>query len=156
MVKAIRCRFALAAALWLGAAGFCVVGVQAAGAPAEVVQALGLTAGLAVCVGGDGQAGPAMAVGNDLCVQVMALDAEGVTAVRLAAAAAGLGGRVTAERLDGGRLPLVDNLANLAIVAGTSAVPAAEVARVLAPRGIAAFPAGQALPPTPPDRKSGV
>ena len=59
---------------------------------------------------------------------------------RAAISKKGLYGKVSANVFDGTSLPYVDNLVNLLVVSGASSVDGNEIARVLAPSGMAILP----------------
>ena len=85
------------------------------------------------------------ALGNDpqYVVQGLQCDPLEVDKARDAVRAKGSYGRVTIRRWPGGRLPYADNLVNLLIVDDKNCrVQPEEIARVLAPRGVAFVPEG--------------
>ena len=73
---------------------------------------------------------------------VQALDTEPARVARARATfrAAGHDGRVTANKWNGVRLPYVDNLVNLLVVADCAKLTAAEIARIVCPAGKVCFP----------------
>jgi len=135
------------------------VGGAAEEAAARLLEAAGAAGGVCAVVGAtDGDLAVALGRRGPLVVHALVAEGKRLAAVRRTIAAAGLYGRVSADLLsgagasDGGsapgaaggaRLPYAENLVNLAVVEGVSALApggswAAEVGRVLAPLGTAA------------------
>ena len=115
------------------------VSVKAEVSHHELLTASGVKGGLVVCVGCDdpqllvdfGKAGPYLVQGLDT-------DAKNVEAAKKLIQSKGIYGKVAADVFGGENLPYVDNLVNLLVVLNPGcAVPAEEVERVLAPRGVA-------------------
>jgi len=114
------------------------VSVRAAQPTVDIVRASGVPGGLVVqvgCVSADALA--TLRVSDAFLVHGLDRDAGAVSAARDSLANAGLNGRISVAQFDGIDLPYVDNLVNLLIIADPKArVPARELGRVLAPRGI--------------------
>ena len=70
-------------------------------------------------------------------IDVLLRDSDEVQAGRLVVARSGLYGRMTVREYDGKNLPYADNLVNLIVAEAASQIPAQELVRVLAPRGLA-------------------
>lgn len=83
-------------------------------------------------------------------VQALDTDPAKVELAREAIRKSGNYGRVSAAVLDGRNLPYADNLVNLVLVSGPSVqVPEEEIARVLAPRGVAIVEGKKTVKPVP-------
>lgn len=120
----------LAAVLWA------VLAQEASPTLEEILAAAPSGGGLCVLVGaGDGRLAVELARKGRLLVHVLDVDAA-VERVREMAGSSGLAGQVTAERWTSGRLPYVDNLANL-LVSRASGLSDKEALRVVAPGGVA-------------------
>jgi hypothetical protein len=117
----------------------CLTASADAGQLAEIVERTGLSGGLVVCVGGDpGLCEDAAALGDTFLVQLLDTDPAAVAKTRQALHASSVHGRITASGFDGVRLPYVDNLINLIVVADPDCrISADEIQRVLAPLGTA-------------------
>jgi len=104
-----------------------------------VLEACGMTGGLVVVVGCDdpallaglGEAGPYLVHGLDVAPSK-------IDAARRHLQDRNLYGPVTVSRWSGAQLPYVDSLVNLILMTGDAQVPAGEITRVLAPRGVIA------------------
>ena len=116
----------------------------AAGAEAQqILDAAGVKGGLIVHVGcGDGKLTAALRANESYVVHGLDADAANVAKARDALRKAGLYGKVTIDRLVGGRLPHIDNLVNLLVSEDLGKVSMAEVMRVLAPNGVAYVKSG--------------
>ena len=117
----------------------------------DPVEASGVTGGLIVHIGcGDGRVTAKLRRGPRYRVHGLDTDAAKVAAARRYIRERGLYGHVAVDTFDGKTLPYVDNLVNLVVLpnadvsaeASAKAVfrlPNEEIARVLAPRGVALF-----------------
>jgi len=104
----------------------------------EILDATGIKGGLIVHVGcGDGKLTAAFGAGDSTLVHGLDKDPQNVQEVREYIRSLNLYGKVSVDRLDGERLPYIDNLVNLLVGENLGDVPMAEVRRVLAPRGVA-------------------
>ena len=138
-----------------------LMGLGAAGQEHTVVQpkdtGVGLTnpglmeadikGGLIVHVGcGDGTLCTALGEDPNYVVQGLHRDPLAVAKARSTVRAKGNYGRVSIRHWEGESLPYADNLVNLIVVSSDeSRVSPAEIARVLAPRGVAFVPKGMAV-----------
>ena len=106
----------------------------------QILDASGVKGGLVVAIGCDSPALLAnLRAGNSYLVQGLDRDPGKVADARTYLAEKGLYGSITAARWEGARLPYVDNLVNLIVVAGdTGHIPQDELTRVLAPLGVIA------------------
>ncbi len=103
----------------------------------EILQTSGVRGGMVICLGTTSVELPlALRANTSYVVQVLARDDAQVQALRQQAQDQHLAGSVTATLLHGQRLPYVDNLVNLVVVAQDTTVPRAELLRVLAPQGV--------------------
>ncbi len=110
------------------------VEAQAAG----ILQASGVRGGLIVHLGcGDGRLTAALRAGEGLLVQGWDSDPANVAAAREYLMDKGNYGPVSVDRLNGSRLPYVDNLVNLVVVSSPTPVEREEILRVLCPGGVA-------------------
>jgi len=102
----------------------------------QILEATNIKGGLIVHVGsGDGKLTGALHTSDSYMVQGLDANTENVDKAREHIRSLGLYGPVSIERLDGKRLPYVDNLVNLVVAEDLGDVPMAEVMRVLAPGG---------------------
>ena len=110
----------------------------------HLLKQSGIQGGLVVHVGCGNEALIAAWGGEDtFTVQGLAANPGQLAKARKAIRATGRYGRVSARLWSGGALPYVDNLVNLLIVDDANTkLPKGEVARVLAPRGIALLAEG--------------
>ncbi|MBC8869050.1 MAG: PQQ-binding-like beta-propeller repeat protein [Planctomycetes bacterium] len=116
----------------------------------QILDAAGVKGGLVVAIGCDN---PALLAGlrADESYLVHGLDTDPGTVVnaRSYLREKGLYGPITVSRLQGPQLPYVDNLVNLVVVSGVSVqVSGEEIARVLAPGGVALMTQDLGLPET--------
>ena len=120
------------------------VGIQAN----DIIDQSGITGGLVVHVGvGDGKLTSSLCESDSFIVHGLDTSMENVEKARKRAASNGLGGRVAFSTFDGSNLPFIDDLANLVVVSSVECrVPGEEIARVLAPRGIALVQARSQVP----------
>jgi outer membrane protein assembly factor BamB len=103
-----------------------------------ILQAAGVRGGLVVHLGcGDGRLTAALCAGERYVVQGLEGDANQVEAAREQVRTLGRYGRVSVRRWDSPWLPYGDNLVNLVVASGECRVPGEEIARVLAPNGVA-------------------
>jgi len=117
-----------------------VVGPTAQGDTArDILAATGVRGGLVIHLGcGDGRLTAALRGGEGYLVHGLDADPANVERARRQIAALGLSGVVSVDRLQGNRLPYVDNLVNLLVISDANAQLAEEeIRRVLAPGGTA-------------------
>ncbi len=104
----------------------------------EILDAAGVKGGLIVHVGcGDGRLTVALRASDSYLVHGLDADMANVQAARLHIRSLGLYGAVSIDRLNGNRLPYIDNVVNLVVASGECPVAREEIARVLAPDGVA-------------------
>jgi len=104
----------------------------------EILDGTGIRGGLVVHLGcGDGELTAALGAGESFVVHGLDTDPENVDAARQCFRTLGICGRVSADRLDGGRLPYAENLVNLLVAEDLGDVATEEVLRVLVPGGTA-------------------
>ncbi len=114
----------------------------AGGLPARA----GVSGGVAVHLGcGDGKLTAALHTDDRLLVCGLDTDAAVVAKAQEHIDSLGLYGKVTAERYDGKNLPYGDNIVNLIVIDSAANVTAAEIVRVLTPRGVALIKSDSAL-----------
>jgi len=107
---------------------------------AKRIEEAGIQGGVVVHLGcGDGTVTAQLAAGPQYVVLGLDTDAANVAAARKRLLAEGRYGRVTIDRWDGRRLPLVDNFVNLIVVRGPLSVAREELLRVLCPGGVVLF-----------------
>jgi len=105
---------------------------------AQILNASGVKGGLIVHIGcGDGRLTAALRASDAYLVHGLDTDAEDVDAARRHAQSLGLCGKVTVDKFNGEELPFADNLVNLVVASGECQVAGEEIARVLAPGGVA-------------------
>lgn len=111
----------------------------ALGAPADdLLRESGASGGVAVHVGcGDGLLTAALHTDDKLLVQGLDTDATDISRAKAHIDSLGLYGKVSAELYDGRNLPYGDNIVNLIVIEDAGQLTAKEVARVLAPNGVA-------------------
>ncbi len=103
----------------------------------ELIQQSGVQGGLVIHLGcGQGKLTEALRVNSRYQVHGLDRDADKVDAARRLLLAKGVYGQVTASRLAGSEMPLVDGLANLLIVDDPQGIPRTEMLRILAPEGV--------------------
>jgi outer membrane protein assembly factor BamB len=117
-------------------------GTKAGGSEREQARQLlattGIQGGLIVHLGcGDGRFTAALLASESYLVQGLDADREHVEAARRRMQAEGRLGSITIERLEGTRLPYIDNLVNLIVVQEQGGIADAELLRVLTPNGTA-------------------
>ena len=118
---------------------------QAATEPAqaaEILKASGVRGGLVVHLGcGDGLLTAALRASDSYLVHGLDAEPANVGQARQYVASRGLYGPVSVDRVNGSRLPYIDNAVNLLVVSGPSSVDREEIVRVLCPGGVAVFTA---------------
>ena len=116
-------------------AGGATVTAQTSGA--QLIAASGVRGGLVVHLGcGDGKFTAELRTGITYVVHGLDMDVAKVSMARGYAASQGVSGHVSFTRFEGKTLPLVDGLVDVIVVSDSFAVPRAEIARALAPRGV--------------------
>ena len=104
----------------------------------EILDATGVKGGLVVHLGcGDGRLTAALHAGDSYLVHGLDATRANVAKAREHIQSLGLYGKVSVARLDGKRLPYVDNLVNLVVAEDLGGVAMDEVMRVLCPNGVA-------------------
>ena len=120
----------------------CSAGAAPASSPESQAQAIlraaGVPGGLVVHIGcGDGKLTAALHAADGYLVHGLDADASDVWAAREHIRSTGRYGPVCVDQLHGGRLPYIDNLANLVVSEDLGDVSPGEVLRVLCPGGVA-------------------
>jgi len=113
----------------------------------QILEANGVTGGLVVHIGcGDGKLTAALAASDGYLVHGLDANAEKVATARQHIHSLDRYGKVSVDHFDGKRLPYADNLVNLVVAGGEwqgtggkGQVASEEIARVLAPGGVALF-----------------
>ncbi len=114
--------------------------VDAPAEAARILEVAGVRGGVFVQIGcGDGTLAAALGARDGCVVHALDTGADNVRAARRHIRSLGLYGRVSAHRLEGGRLPYADGLVNLVVSEDLGAVSMDEVLRVLCPYGVAAI-----------------
>ena len=109
----------------------------------RILEASGIKGGLIVHVGcGDGKLTAALCANDAFTVHALDRDAENVARARAYLRRKGLYGRASVDRLEGDRLPYIENLANLVVVEDYDDPIRPDVIRVLAPQGVACYDRG--------------
>ena len=104
----------------------------------EILKATAVQGGLVVHPGcGDGKLTAALRASDRYLVHGLATDADDVARAREHIRKLGLCGKVAVDTFDGEHLPYADNLVNLLVADEPGRLSAAEITRVLAPRGVA-------------------
>ena len=104
----------------------------------QILQAAGVKGGLVVHLGcGDGRLTAALRADERYLVQGLDADPKNVESAREHIQSKGLYGKVSVAAFDGEHLPYVDNLVNLVVASVKWQVSSEEIARVLAPGGVA-------------------
>ncbi len=147
-----RCRSLALSAIWV--AGILLspplsgaVAAETAMLPGGLVESLGIPGGLAVQIGGDETlVAKDLAVTGRFVVQILNADPTAVASLRQRLTQQDLYGLVSVdELLKDGSLPFTEHLVNLLVLgAGSDAPSAAELFRVLCPRGVLLTTAEQA------------
>ena len=116
----------------------CLPQTVSGGTAEDVLKESGVTGGLVVHLGcGDGQLTSALRKTDAFLVHGLDGDAAQVALARKRIVQQGLHGQVTVEHWTQAHLPFNDNLVNLIIVEKAANIPAAEIQRVLCPKGVA-------------------
>ncbi len=123
----------------IGIAAIVLAAVSHAESARDILKASGVKGGLVLHLPcGDGRLTAALGSSDSYLVLGLDADAGKVEAARSHIRSRGIYGRVSADRLIGGRLPCADNLANLVVVSDpASGVAKDEILRALAPNGVA-------------------
>ena len=104
----------------------------------DLLRESGVSGGVAVHVGcGAGRLTAALCADDKLLVHGLDTDAADVAKAKAHIDSLGLYGKVSAERYDGKNLPHGDNIVNLIVIENAGRLTAKEIARVLAPTGVA-------------------
>jgi len=112
--------------------------VAAAEAPADLLKQAGIPGGLVVQIGCDEASSiTGLRLHDGFKVLALDVDATKVDSVRKTIQTDGVYGDVTADRFDGKRLPLIDNVVNALFITQPYQVSDAEILRVLCPDGVA-------------------
>jgi len=107
----------------------------------KIVLEAGIKGGLIVHLGaGDAEETASLRLNERFVVQGLERDAERVLEARKYLQRMGLSGCVTVIQWRGANLPYADNMVSLVVANGESQVAREEIARVLAPGGVALFP----------------
>jgi len=105
---------------------------------AEILDACDVQGGLIVHIGcGDGKLTAALCVNDSYLVHGLDPDVKNIEKARKHIQSLKLYGKVSVDRLNGSRLPYIDNLVNLVVSEQLGRVTMSEVTRVLAPNGAA-------------------
>lgn len=128
----------------------CCLATQAVAAN-EILKTSGVQGGLVVVVGcEDTKLVAELGENESFLVQALDTDPIKVEKARQAIQNTGNYGRISAATFDGKMLPYADNLVNLIVVSDSSVqLPAEEIARVLAPRGVAMAEGRKTVKPVP-------
>ena len=109
----------------------------------SIIEAAGVHGGLIVHLGSaDGKLTAALRKGPGYQVHGLDRDGEKVAASRSYIQSLGIYGDVSVDRLDGKRLPYIDNLVNLLVAEDLDGISLEEALRVLVPRGVLYTKAG--------------
>ncbi|MCF7849258.1 MAG: PQQ-binding-like beta-propeller repeat protein [Kiritimatiellales bacterium] len=102
----------------------------------DILKATGVKGGLVVHVGcGDGTLTADFRANNSFKVHGLDASEANVQKARAYLNAKGIYGQVAVTRMDGGKIPFIDNFATLVVVSDAKATTQAEILRVLAPGG---------------------
>ncbi len=116
----------------------CDLQSKAADEAQTILESSAVQGGLVVHLGcGDGQFTATLHASDRFLVHGLDVDPVNVEQARKHIRSLDLYGRVTAGTFDGKTLPYIDNLVNLVVASGECQVPTEEIARVLAPGGVA-------------------
>jgi len=111
----------------------------------QILDATGVRGGLVVHLGcGDGKLTAALGAGDGFLAHGLDADPANVEAAREHVRSKGLYGKVSIDRLAGNRLPYAENLVRLVVATEPGGVSTDEIARVLAPGGVAYVKEGEA------------
>ncbi|MHC4104754.1 MAG: class I SAM-dependent methyltransferase, partial [Planctomycetota bacterium] len=104
----------------------------------KILNACDVKGGLIVHIGcGDGKLTAALRANERYIVQGLDSDAKNVEQARKYIQSLGVYGAVSVDKLQGNRLPYVDNLVNLVVSENPGAAAESEVMRILCPDGVA-------------------
>jgi len=104
----------------------------------DILEATGVKGGFVVHIGcGDGQLTSALHANESYAVHGLDKDTNNIEQARKHIRSVNLYGPVSVDRLEGSRLPYIDNLVNLVVCEDLGNIPMAEVMRVLTPKGVA-------------------
>ncbi len=104
----------------------------------QILKACNIQGGLIVHIGcGDGRLTAALHAGDSFLVHGLDSSENRVQDARTYLQSLGIYGVVSVEKLQGDRLPYIDNLVNLVVSEDLGIVPMSEVMRVLCPNGVA-------------------
>ena len=125
--------------LMLFSAGFFLLATNAlADSADELIEMAGVKGGLIVVVGcGDGSLIAELRANNSYIVHGLDVNAARVARARKTLQTQGVYGPVSVRFFDGVHLPYAENLVNLIVASGECQVASEEIARVLAPGGVA-------------------
>jgi len=120
--------------------------------PPRISKQTGIQSGLAVQIGCDGlDAMESLANYGGFLIQVLDDDSDAVSKARQVIADKDLSDKIWISPFDERRLPFADNVVNLFVADANTSVPAAEIERVLAPRGVALIGGEESEKPVPPE-----
>ena len=103
----------------------------------SIIEATGVNGGLVVHLGsGDGKLTAALRKSPGYQVHGLDRDGDNVAVARRHIQSLGIYGDVSVDRLDGKRLPYIDNLVNLLVAEDLAGISMEEALRVLVPRGV--------------------
>jgi hypothetical protein len=103
----------------------------------KILEGTGIKGGLIVHIGcGDGKLTAALRVNERYIVQGLDSSEKNVEQARKYIQSRGIYGAVSVDRLQGNRLPYVDNLVNLVVSENLGDISQSEVMRVLCPNGV--------------------
>ena len=135
LLKSLMLAMVLCSLLGLGGLLAHEVRAETAG---KILEATGIRGGLVVHVGcGDGELTAAFGRSDGFLVHGLERSEAKIGAAREHVENLALCGRVSISRWEGERLPYIDNLVNLLVVDGNSALAPTEMLRVLCPGGVA-------------------
>lgn len=153
--RAAFCGTAKALFSWGGLVGIVLsVAATSAAVPSalEILDAATIRGGVVVHLGcGDGRLTAALRATDAFVVHGLDADPKNVAEARKHIQSLGLYGNVSVDQWHGGRLPYVDNFANLIVVADGASVADDEIMRALAPNGTALVGGKKLVKPWSPD-----
>jgi len=122
------------------------VSTAAAEDPGTLVETSGVKGGVVVHLGcGNGQCTARLFSGDKFLIYGLDRDADAVAKAKEQIASKEIYGQVSAETYDGKNLPFGDNIVNLVIIDDAAQLNAAEIERVLVPKGVVLVRSGSAL-----------
>jgi outer membrane protein assembly factor BamB len=157
-MRALHTHRSLATALLTACTGAALsASLTAAPTAADILETAGVKGGIIVHLGcDDGRLTAALRANESYTVHGLDTSQANVAKARRLLHSRGLYGPVAVEQFDGRTLPYADNLVNLIVVASAEChVAKEEIARVLAPRGVAIGPDGASCIPHPVSRTRG-